>query len=353
MTELKRHHPLPGFLFLGAALVVMLWGINQVQPVLAPFLVAVFLAVLATPPMLWLRGKGLPVVLAVSLVMAVMLGVLLAMGAVVGASVNSFYGALPEYQQRLQTQVTAFKAFVAGRHSVFPGGTPPKFLDPEVLMGLTGRLLLRIGSAFSDLVLVLLTTTFILLEAYSFPRKLRSILGDPKQAFPEFARFINEMKRYMVIKTLVSLATGILVAIWLTLLRVDFPVLWGFLAFLLNYVPNLGSTVAGVPAVLLAYVQFGLVRALVVAVGYITINFVLDYGIETRLMGRKLGLSTLIVFLSLIFWGSLLGPVGAVLCIPLSMTLKFAFESHESTRWIAVLIGPEDSLEAPTGGGHA
>jgi predicted PurR-regulated permease PerM len=145
----------------------------------------------------------------------------------------------------------------------------------------------------------------------------------------------------MVIKTLVSLATGILVGILLYVLGVGYPVLWGFLAFLLNYVPSVGSTVAAIPAVLLAFIQVGLARALIATAGYMAVNFILDNVIETKLMGRKLGLSTLVVFLSLIAWGSLLGPVGMVLCIPLTMTLKFACESNEGTAWIAVLLGPE------------
>jgi predicted PurR-regulated permease PerM len=151
------------------------------------------------------------------------------------------------------------------------------------------------------------------------------------------------MKRYMIIKTLLNLVVAILVTVLLTILRVDFPVLWGFLAFLLNYVPTIGSTIAAVPAVLLAFLQFGPLRGALAAAGYVVINFGLAYGVEVKLMGQKLGLSTLVVFLSLIFWGSVLGPIGAVLCIPLTMTLKFAFESNESTRWIAVLLGPEDT----------
>lgn len=212
-------------------------------------------------------------------------------------------------------------------------------------MNLTVNLFVWLGSAFSNIVLIVLTVMFILLEAKSFPIKLRGVLGDPLQVFPRFTRFVDDMKRYIVIKTLISLVTGVLVAIWLFILHVDFPVLWGFLAFLLNYVPSLGSTIAGIPAVLLAFVQFGIWRAILVATGYIVINLALDYGVEKRLMGRKLGLSTLVVFLSLIFWGSLLGPIGAVLCIPLTMTLKFAFESSERTRWISFLLGPENQTE--------
>jgi predicted PurR-regulated permease PerM len=186
---------------------------------------------------------------------------------------------------------------------------------------------------------------FILLEASSFPIKLRAVLGNPNQDFSQFTRFVGDIERYIVIKTLISLATGILIGIWLFILGVDFPILWGFLAFLLNFVPNVGSTVAAIPAVLLALIQLGIGSAVLATAGYMAVNFILDNVIETKLMGQKLGLSTLVVFLSLIFWGSILGPVGMVLCIPLTMTLKFACENNKGTQWIAVLLGSEKSTE--------
>jgi predicted PurR-regulated permease PerM len=150
----------------------------------------------------------------------------------------------------------------------------------------------------------------------------------------------------MVIKTLMSLTTGTLIGIWLAILGVDFPLLWGFLAFLLNYVPNFGSIIAAVPAVLLALVQLGMGSATLAAAGYLAVNFTLDNMVEPRLMGRRLGLSALVVFLSLILWGSLLGLIGMVLSIPLTMILKLGCESSESTRWIAIVLGPELSAES-------
>jgi predicted PurR-regulated permease PerM len=196
------------------------------------------------------------------------------------------------------------------------------------------------------MVLILLTVVFILLEASSFPVKLRAVLGHPEQVFPQFTSFVVDIERYMVIKTLISLATGILMGIWLTILGVDFPILWGFLAFLLNYVPSVGSTIAAIPAVLLALIQLGIGSAGMAIAGYMVVNFILDGVVSTRLMGQRLGLSTLVVFLSLVFWGSLLGPVGMVLCIPLTMTLKFACENNKGTQWIAVLLGPEAPPES-------
>jgi AI-2 transport protein TqsA len=117
--------------------------------------------------------------------------------------------------------------------------------------------------------------------------------------------------------------------------------LWGLLAFALNYVPNIGSIIAAVPAVLLSIVQLGVLKALVVAAGYAGINMVMGSFLEPRFMGRGLGLSTLVVFLSLLFWGWVLGPVGMLLSVPLTMTAKIALESRDDTRWIAVLLGPK------------
>jgi len=343
----EQNHPDRGmrFLVIAAALVIIVWGINQAQSVLASFLVAVFLAVIGTPPVLWLERKRIPSVVAVLLVVSGMITILVIVGVVVSTSVNSFYAELPVYQARLQEQVSAFDTFwatkgVRGTDKILLG-----YVKPGAVMSMTASLLSGLGATLSNIVLILVTVTFILIEASSFPVKLRAVLGHSKQAFPQFTRFVGDIERYMIIKTAISLAAGILIGIWLSILGVDFPVLWGFLAFLLHYVPNVGFLIAAIPAVLLALVQLGLGSASFAAAGYLVINFVLGNMVEPMLMGRRLGLSTLVVFLSLVFWGSLLGPIGMVLCIPLTMTLKFACENNISTRWIAVLLGPETPAE--------
>ena len=341
MTEQNDSQQGIRFLVTMAALVVIIVGINQAQSVLVAFLVAVFLAMLGTPPVLWLERKRIPSVVAVLLVVAGMIAILLISGVIVGASINNFYTELPAYQTRLQEQAAAFQSFLATKRIRGVDKILIGLVNPGAVMNLTARLLAELGSALSNIVLILLTVVFILLEASSFPVKLRAVLGDPKQVFPQFTEFVVDIERYMVIKTLISLATGILMGIWLSILGVDFPILWGFLAFLLNYVPSVGSTIAAIPAVLLALIQLGIGSAVMATAGYMVVNFILDGVISTRLIGQRLGLSTLVVFLSLIFWGSLLGAVGMVLCIPLTMTLKFACENNKGTRWIAVLLGPE------------
>jgi predicted PurR-regulated permease PerM len=215
-------------------------------------------------------------------------------------------------------------------------------VDPGAALGFAAVLLNEVGALLTNGVLILLTVVFILLEVGSFRYKLRRAIGAPRATFPPVAAFMDGMKRYFVIKTEVSLITGTLVAVWLAVLGVDFPLLWGLIAFLFNYVPNIGSIIAAIPATLLALVQLGLWPAFLVAAGYLAINMVMGNFLEPRWMGHGVGLSPLVVFFSLIAWGWVLGPVGLLLSVPLTMTVKIAAESFPETRWLAVLLGPED-----------
>ena len=330
-------------ILIAGTFVIVIWGINQAQSVISLLLFAVFLALIGTPPVLWLERKRIPSIVAVITVMACMVTLLLLVGGFVGASLSTFSDALPAYQENLKEQVQALRAFLATRNIVIRDKVVLQYLNPGAVLSLTAGLLTGLGSALSNVLVILLTVAFILLEASSFPIKLRSILGDPEQAFPQFTKFVTDIQRYMVIKTVINLIGGVLIGLWLFAIGVDFPVLWGFLFFLLHYIPNLGSTVAGIPPVLLALTQLGWGSAALTAAGYIFIGITLGNMVEPRLMGRRLGLSTLVVFLSLIFWGTMLGLVGALLCVPLTMTLKLACEENGHTRWIAVLLGPEIS----------
>jgi predicted PurR-regulated permease PerM len=346
MTEQSTSQRGIRLLVIAAALVIIIGGINQAQAVLVSSLVAVFLAMLGTPPVLWLERKRIPSVVAVLMVVTGMITVLLIVGGLVGTSLNGFIEALPSYQQRIQRQISALQALLASKGIRVTDRMLLEYVNPGAVMRLAVGMLGDFGSALSNIALILLTVTFILLEASSFPGKLRAVLGDPRQAFPQFTRFVDDIKRYMIIKTGISLAAGILIGAWLSVLGVDSPVLWGFLTFLLHYVPNVGSVIAATPAVVLALVQLGIGHAALTAAGYLVVSLVLGNVVEPRLMGWRLGLSTLVVFLSLIFWGSLLGPIGVVLCIPLTMMLKFACENNESTRWVAVLLGPSVPAES-------
>ncbi len=324
-----------------AAFVIILWGINLAQPVLVLFLVAAFLATIGMMPLLWMERKGIPSAAAVLIVMATMVTILLGIGVLVGTSLSSFYEALPLYQTRFHDMLFAFKTTMEKKGITITDKVLLGYINPGMVMNLTSSLLTSLSSVLSNTLLILFTVIFILLEASSFPAKLRSVLEKPQADFPRVTRFFNEIKHYLVIKTLINLLGAILITTWLSVLGVDFAVLWGFLAFLLAFVPTVGSIVAAIPAVLLALIQYGGGTAILTATGYLVIGIILGNLVEPKIMGRKLGMSTLIVFVSLIFWGSLLGPVGALLCVPLTIFLRLLCEMSDDTRWLAVLLGSD------------
>jgi predicted PurR-regulated permease PerM len=332
-------------LVIGAALVIIIAGIHVAHSVLTSLLVAVFLAVIGSSPVQWLERKGVPAVVAVLLVVASMAAVLAINGVLVGASLNSFASDLPKYQALWDKYFAALQAYLATKGIRITDQFLAHHVDPSALMNYTAHALAALGSAVVEIVMILLTVTFILLEASSFPVKIRAILGDDVKDFHCFSRFTRDLNRYLVIKTGISLAAGILAGIWLVILGVDYPVLWGFLVFLLHYVPNVGSLIAAIPPAILALIQLGTGHALLTVAGYIAVNFTLGNVVEPKLMGHKLGLSTLAVFLSMILWGSLFGPIGLVLAVPFTMTLRFVCEHNENFRWMSVLLGPEKPAE--------
>jgi predicted PurR-regulated permease PerM len=349
MTIIETRPTLPRWariLLTVAALVIVVAGLRAASSILVPFFIAAFLSVIASPLVFWLERKGVPAGLAVLIVVLGILGIGVGMGTLVGTSLNDFTQALPEYQTRLEEERDEWLAWMAAKGLNVPKEQLIALVDPRAAMRLTATVLRGLGGVLTNAFLIILTTVFILLEASTFSAKMPSSTGETRAGNGGFKQFSGSVQRYIAIKTIVSLATGTLVTIWLLILGVDFAFLWGLLAFLLNYVPNIGSIIAAVPAFLVALIQFGPGRAGLVALGYVILNLVFGSIIEPRFMGRGLGLSPLIVFLSLIFWGWVFGPVGMLLSVLLTVTLKMALESGNETRWIAVLMGSEaPSLE--------
>jgi predicted PurR-regulated permease PerM len=331
-----------------AAIVIVVAGMRAATVILVPFLLAVFISIISATPLFWLQRKGLPTWLALITVMLGILTLGFLMAWLVGSSVKDFSNNLPVYEEKLKLQIAGIIAWIGklGIDSSDLGIT--EIFNPGAAMKLVTSMLNSLSNLLTNGFLILMTAIFMLLEATSIPAKLRTILGDQESSLELFDKFINHVKNYMVIKTLVSMCTGTLVAVFVFIMGLDYPLLWGMLAFALNYVPNIGSIIAAVPAVLLAIIQIGIVKAMIIAAGYVVLNLVMGNVIEPRFMGRSLGLSTMVVFLSLVFWGWILGPVGMLLSVPLTITAKIALDSREESRWIAVLLGPEVITERKT-----
>jgi AI-2 transport protein TqsA len=341
MEEYEKHRvKLPVLLTL-AGFVVVVAGMKTASSILVPFFLAVFIAILCTPPLFWLQGKGVPKAPALILILAAILAIGSLLGVLVGTSLNNFVSSLPQYQERLTTSFSPVLNWLVKKGVNLPTGGIGAAIHPESAMRLAGNLLSALSSMLANAFLILLTVVFILLEAADFPKKLKAAVKKPEGSLTTIERFSRSANRYVVIKTLLSVAVGLAIWLWLVILGVDYPILWGTLAFLLNYVPNIGSIIATIPATLLALVQLGVGSAILTAVGFLVIYNILGNIVEPKLMGRGLGLSPLVVFVSLVFWGWVLGPVGMVLSVPLTSLVKIGLESSGETRGLAIMLGSD------------
>jgi len=337
MTDIRQHSPI---LLTGACLVVLVAGIQTAASLLVPLLLSLFIACICLPSLHWLVARHIPASVAVLLITLslVLVGVLISM--FVGASVADFSNNLPLYQERLHGQVLQLLTWLSSLGITINNQVILDALNPGAAMGFVGTLLASFGNALANVFFIVLTVIFLLFEALALPHKWQA-MGKHAPKTSAVNDFLNSVNQYLVIKTWVSLATGLIVTIWLTVLGVDYPLLWGMMAFLFNYVPNIGSIIAAVPAVLLALVQLGVDSALYTGLGYIAINLIMGNAIEPRFMGKGIGLSTLVIFISLVFWGWLLGSVGMLLSVPLTMIVKLALEANPKTQWLGILLGPD------------
>ncbi|GAB4518963.1 MAG: AI-2E family transporter [Haliangiales bacterium] len=327
-----------------AAIVVVVAGFKAAAELIVPVLVALFLSLLSLPPMRRLERLGVPSIVAIFVVVTVATLLVLSISAVVGRSVARFQSELPTYQNRLDAMFSGAMAWLEGRGVRVDVAKLVSNLDSASIMRLVGDTASGLLAALSNVLLVVITMVFMLVEAQGVSRKLRAAMGDPDADLSSFTRATETVQKYLAIKAAVSLATGALITILCLIVGVDFPFLWGLIAFLFNFVPNIGSIIAAIPTVLLALIQLGPVEALLVALGFVVINMVIGNGIEPRLMGRRLGLSTLVVFLSMLFWGWIWGPMGMLLSVPLTVILRILLEHSDDFRWLSVLLGSGDDL---------
>jgi AI-2 transport protein TqsA len=342
ILERMEQNPGTRFLFILALVVIVVAGLRLGAPILLPFAFALFLAVLTLPIVVWLQQHRVPRGLAVFFAVLADVAVFGLIVLLASQSINDFQVKASRYAVSLTNLWNHWSE--ALREATFPGaGVLASYLDlnmmdPGQFFTLAGGTLTTVFSFASNTFLVFLILIFILGEATVFPAKFRAILGREQGHSSRLTKIVTEVQEYLGIKTFISLATGVLLGAWCWVLGLDFPILLGLVAFVLNYVPTIGSIIASAPAMLLGLIQFGPGYALIVGVGYVVVNLGFGNLIEPNLLGRRLGLSTLVVILSLIFWGWVWGPVGALLAVPLTMVVKIMLENTSDLRWVSILL---------------
>ncbi|HHJ10970.1 MAG TPA: AI-2E family transporter [Bacteroidetes bacterium] len=325
-------------LWILASLVIVLAGIKVASNIIVPFLMALFIVIIFKPFANALQKKGVPGWLSLAVILLfilVFIGLLVTM---ITVSVQNFSDRIPFYNEKLiiyrDQLIMLSQKF--GMH--IDQQQLNNFFDPAKIMGFVGIALKSFSDILSNGLLILLTIVFIFIESNIFNAKLKFIARDEKKL--KYIHEINEqLNHYMLIKSITSASTGIILGGALAIAGIDYALLWGVVAFMLNYIPSIGSLIAAIPPIILTLVQFGLPESIAVTLLYVAINFLIGSVIEPRVMGRGLGLSVLIVFLSLIFWGWILGPVGMFLSIPITLVIKIILHSQPETRWISIILG--------------
>ena len=316
-------------------LVIILSGIRFAADIIVPFILALFIAVVLNPVVQRMVKLRIPRVFAVSLLIVIIVMLMVLLLAYLGTSLNELARTLPQYRSSLVIPLKNLEPWLQRAGIGVSVDELVKYIDPNAAMTLVTNLLAQLSNAMSSIFLLLLTVVFMLLEVPQLPNKLKQMMSRPIEGMAAIQRAIHSVSHYLVLKTAISIVTGLVAWGMLAALDVRFAFVWGLLAFALNYIPNIGSVLAAIAQVL---VFSGLYDALVVLAGYLVINLVFGNILEPRIMGRGLGLSTLVVFLSLIFWGWLLGPVGMLLSVPLTIIVKIALEQTNGGQSIAVLL---------------
>ncbi len=323
---------------IGAAVVIILAGVRAATPILGPFLVAIFFAMVTAPAMSWLTRRGVPPAIAAGGVVAGLIGILTGATLFLGAAFTGFIRTLPRYITALEEQMGALAGY-----GIDPGSIRIwDYIDQETLVREVAGIARDAGTIAFDAFLVAMAIVFLLLEAPRLTAGLRRHLGAESPLYQHFSQSGQVLIEYVIVRTKVNLITGVGIAIFLYAYGIEFAVLWGFVAFVLSYIPYIGLTVAAIPPTLIALVEKGLAGAIVIIVAITIINTVGENLVFPRIASQGLNLSAFIILFSVVFWALVLGAVGVFLAIPLTIAVKFFLESWEETRWIGEMMDAKD-----------
>jgi AI-2 transport protein TqsA len=323
-----------------AALVVILGALKLATQLVVPLLLAAFLAIAAAPLMFWLIRRGVHRYAAVGLALLAEVGFFGAMVALTASGLDAFVSALPRYEARVDMLRAEASSWLVSHGMPDLGELLPTTLGNEDAGHIVATAVTEVARALSSLLLVLLIVAFLLVELLGIEEKLRFIFKHPELGIEQFRRAAAHVQRYIVVKSGANLLTGVLISLWLAAFRIDFALLWGVCAFMLSYIPTIGTLLLAAPVLAVALLQYGFGTTVVVGIGYVLINTAIAALVEPRVFGQALGLSPLVVFVSMVCWGWLWGPIGAVLSVPLTVVVKIALAYVEGYEWLSHMLGP-------------
>jgi len=328
-----------------AAFIIIIAGVMYASSFITILLLALFVSIICAQPLAWLVSRKVSHGLAIFIVLFGVILIFFGIGELIGRSIAQFTMDAPQYT----TQLNEISASVI--HSLNDVGLTDstmqlkEMFDAGKIMSATAGMLGELGGIMGNMLIIMFIVVFLLMELNGFAAKTLAIMNSPANSLTYLNKIGESIRHYLGIKTLISLLTGFLIWVGLLIIGVDYAILWAMIAFLLNFIPNIGSFIAQIPAVLFALVQLSVGGALWTLGVFTFVNLFVGSVLEPRVMGKGMGLSTLVVFVSLIFWGFILGTVGMFLSVPLTMTVKIILEQREKTRWVAILLGTQKEAE--------
>jgi predicted PurR-regulated permease PerM len=337
-SRMPKNDRISFYFFYLSALVVIVAGLKMAAQAVIILFLSIFIASILTPLMLGMEKRGVPRVVAFLLLLALVMGALFFLMTILVDSFERFIRNLPLYEQKLRELTVRWSETLGGIGIDVDPKLLLEGLDLRTFVAMGGRAAGNIGIFLSKAVLVMIGVAFILFEAPHFHRKLERIFVHRPETLKNFELFGHTIQKYFSIKTFTSMLTGVAITAALVYFGIQYAALWGFLGFLLNFTPVIGSMLAAVPAILLAIFYKDPATVFWLAAVYVLINNLISNVLEPKIMGDGPGLSPAVIFFSLIFWGWVLGPVGMFLAVPLTMTLKIALDSHPDTRWLSLLF---------------
>ena len=376
---------------LAASVVIILAGIKAAGSILTPVLLALFVAILLLVPLRWLQNKGIPALASFGIVGGTIFLIFLAIGWVFTNSLHDFMQNSDKYTAKFVESANAIEAKaqeygytlwpsklneentqdsnasaeqmseepltaiqenntdasneenIEDAEAVETNEMPPipesyEKLDAKLVMDWIRWGVGQFGHFAENVFLILIVLMFMIFEAAKFPAKLQKAFGGSPITNEHFHTIAEDIRRYIVFKAISNALSCVTVTIFYYVIGVEYALLWGVIAFFLYFIPNIGALISAIPPLLLIFVDQGTNSAITLIVGLLIIESVIGYGIEPRLLGHGLGISTVVVFLSLIFWGWLLGPIGLFLAAPLTIVVKIILQAFDETRWVAVLL---------------
>ncbi len=381
----KRAPSLTGGLVAVAAAVIIFWGLRSLAFILAPLAMAMVITIAILPMPGWLRNKGVKPGLALVLTILTVVGVLALVAFVTFASLAKLAGYLPTYAANLSMQTSSVESTGGSLASLIGASVPvtataalqatgsvtgttassiaqslqgmnlsslSSLVNPQQVSGVASAIVVAAGKMIAQIFIVLFIFAFMLSAALSLQNNKRIAgLSADSASMASVQQFTADVRQYIYLLTVINLLVAVGDTIFLAVMGIPFALLWGILAFFMGYIPSIGWWISLIPPFMIAWGQYGIGTAVIVLIAYTLINGGVQNIIQPKMMGKGLRISPLVVFVSVIVWATVLGGMGALIAVPMTMIVMKILESAESTRWIAALmrVGSGSDEEAETG----